>query len=312
MPHFKDFKGDPLRQYVGMLEDLMKEERLSICSHGEDLDGLTSASLVIAVRPEGLEVHFSAPYEIKNLWDSYDLVLDLPPPRGGARVLIDHHASNISLLDRVRTPILRPEYPSTARVLYEILRGWEPGVGRYSELIDLTDATDSGKMDLESSLFTSAIRKLFKERKRKLLEVCGDLLRSPPISSKDLIELPSLRSEVSFLTREYGDLIERVLSLSGGEALLLNVRNYPSYLVPLMQLASQGYKLLGTLTRGSDGLLRLSLRSRPDSPITALQIAEALGGGGHEHAAGALVSPSTMPEIVEKIRRFLSLSVVDL
>lgn len=295
-----------------MLEDLMKEERLSVCSHGEDLDGLTSASLLIAIKPEGIEVHFSAPYEIKNFKGSYDVVLDLPPPIGGARILIDHHISNISLLDRVKTSILRPEYPSTARLLYEILSELEPGVGRYSELIDLTDATDSGRMDLESALFTSAVRKLFKERKRKLLEVCRDLLKTSPTSSKDLLDLPSLRSEVNFLMKEYGGLIERILSLSEGEALLFNVRNYPSYLVPLIQLASQGYKLLGTLTRGSDGLLRLSLRSRPDSPLTALQLAGAFGGGGHEHAAGALVPPSIMPEVLERIRKFLSLDIVDL
>ncbi|MEM3445998.1 MAG: DHHA1 domain-containing protein [Candidatus Korarchaeum sp.] len=297
---------------VKMLEDLMKEEKLSVCSHGEDLDGLTSASLLIAIRPEGLEVYFSAPYEIKNFKGSYDVVLDLPPPIGGTRVLIDHHISNTSLLDRVKTPILRPEYPSTARLLYEILSELEPGVRRYSELIDLTDATDSGRMDLESALFTSAARKLFKERKRKLLEVCRDLLRAPPASSRDLVDLPSLRSEVNFLIREYGSLIERILSLSEGEAILLNVRNYPSYLVPLIQLASQSYKLLGTLTKGSDGLLRLSLRSRPDSPLTALQLAGALGGGGHEHAAGALVSPSIVPEVVDRIRKFLPLDIVDL
>ncbi|MCS7102933.1 MAG: DHHA1 domain-containing protein [Candidatus Korarchaeum sp.] len=295
-----------------ILENLMKEERLSVCSHGEDLDGLVSASLLIAVKPEGLEVHFSAPYEIRDFKGSYDIVLDLPPPKGGSRVLIDHHISNTYLLDRVKISVLRPEYPSTARVLYEILLDWEPGLRKYSELIDLTDATDSGKMDLESALFTSAVRKLFKERKRKLLEVCKDLLRNPPTSSGELVRLPSLRYETKLLIKEHGNLIERVLSLSGGEAILFNVRNYPSYLVPLIQLASQGYKLLGTLTRGSDGLLRLSLRSSTDSPLTALKLAEALGGGGHEHAAGALVPPSVMPEVLERIRKFLSLDIVDL
>lgn len=297
---------------MGIIEDLIKEERLSICSHGEDLDGLTSASLMIAVRPEGLDVHFSAPYEIRDFEGSYDVVLDLPPPRGGARVLIDHHISNTSLLNRVKVPILRPEYPSTARVLYGMVSDWEPGVRRYSELIDLTDVTDSGRMDLDSALFTSAVRKLFKEKRRKLLEVCKDLLRIPPTSSKDLLGLPSLKSEVNLLIREYGGLIERILSLPGGEALLLNVRKYPSYLVPLMQLASQSYKLLGTLTKGSDGSLRLSLRSKPGSPLTALQLAETLGGGGHEHAAGALVPPSAVPELVERIRKFLSLDILDL
>ncbi|MCC6029169.1 MAG: DHHA1 domain-containing protein [Candidatus Korarchaeum sp.] len=295
-----------------MLEDILKEERLSICSHGEDLDGLVSASLMMVVRPEGLEIHFSAPYEIKNSESSYDIVLDLPPPRGGARVLIDHHISNSSALDRVAIPILRTDSPSTARIVYELISEWEPGIERYSAAVELTDEIDSGKMDLKSAIFTSAVRKLFKERRKKLINICKDILKYPPNSTESLIELPSIRSEVNLIMREYGNLIDKILGLPGGDSILLRIESYPSYLVPIIQLAANSYKLLGTVTRGSDGLLRLSIRSRTDSPLTALQLAEAFGGGGHEHAAGALIMPSRMPEVIERIRNFMSLEVIDL
>jgi len=295
-----------------MLEDILKEERLSICSHGEDLDGLLSASLMMIVKPEGLEIHFSAPYEIKNSESSYDIVLDLPPPRGGARVLIDHHVSNSSALDRVAIPILRVDFPSTARIVYELISEWEPGIERYSGAVELADEIDSGKMDLKSALFTSAVRKIFKERRGKLINVCRDILRNPPNSAESLIELPSIKSEVNLIMREYGNLIDKILGLPGGDSILLRIKSYPSYLVPLIQLVANSYKLLGTVTRGSDGLLRLSIRSRADSPLTALQLAEAFGGGGHEHAAGALIMPSNMPEVIERIRNFMTLEVIDL
>ncbi len=295
-----------------MLEDILKGERLSICSHGEDLDGLLSASLMMLVKPEGLKIHFSAPYEIRNSESSYDIVLDLPPPRGGTRVLIDHHVSNSSALDRVVIPILRVDSPSTARIVYELISEWEPGIERYSEAVELTDEIDSGKMDLKSALFTSAVRKIFKERRRKLINVCKDILRNPPNSVESLIKLPSIKSEVNLIVREYGNLIDEILRLPGGDSILLRIESYPSYLVPLIQLAANNYKLLSTVTRGSDGLLRLSIRSRADSPLTALQLAEAFGGGGHEHAAGALIMPSNMPDVIERIRNFMPLEVIDL
>lgn len=295
-----------------MLEILMKEDKLSVCSHGEDLDGLTSASLIMAVKPEGIELQFSAPYEIKNFGGSYDIVLDLPPPKGGARLLIDHHVSNCSLLDRVKAPILRPEAPSTARIVYDTISEWEPAMIRFSGLVGLTDRVDSGEMDVESALFTSAVRKIYKERKRKLIEVCRELIMNPPKESKELVELQSVKPIISSILRDNAVLIEELLSLAEGEALLLELKNYPSYLVPLIQLTSQKYKFFGTITRGSDGLLRLSLRSRKDSPLSALQLAEAFGGGGHEHAAGALIAPSDMPEVIKRIRETLSLEVMEL
>ncbi len=295
-----------------MFELVSKGGRIKVASHGEDLDGLFSASLIMFVHPENLSVHFTAPYEIKGSGETFDLVLDLPPPSGGAIMLVDHHESNLSLLDRVRYPILKPNYPSTARLLHDLLVRWEPSVEEFSSTLDLVDKTDTGDLDLPSALFTAAVRRIFKRRRSYLSKVARDLLARTPTSGEDLVKLPSLRGEIELIEREYGDRIEDLLSLRGGDALLVQMKVLPSYLVPVVQLAARKYRFFGTITTGSDGALRLSLRSRDDSPITALEVAERLGGGGHRNAAGALIMPSKMEDLISMIGSFMELELITL
>ncbi|HDI73955.1 MAG TPA: hypothetical protein ENF57_02975 [Candidatus Korarchaeota archaeon] len=293
-----------------MFEIVSKGGKLSVASHGEDLDGLFSAALILLVQPEGISLHFTAPYEIKDSPNTYDIVLDLPPPMGGTKILVDHHESNLSMLNRVERAYLRPEYPSTARLLYDILRKWEPSVEEYSRTVELVDETDTGNLDFSSALFTSAVRKVFKLRRRDLEKVARDLLIYPPVTSEDLTSLPSIKGEIDLIEREYGEQVREVLVVGGGDALLVQLRSLPSYLVPILQLVAQKYKFFGTITTGSDGALRLSLRSRPDSPLSALEVAEAFGGGGHKNAAGALMMPSSMYELLTMIREHLEVELI--
>ncbi len=293
-----------------MFELVSKGGRLKVASHGEDLDGLFSASLVALMHPEDLDIRFTAPYEIRESPESFDIVLDLPPPKGGTRVLVDHHESNLALLSRVRTAFLKPEYPSTARLLYDILREWEPQVEDFSRTVDLVDQTDTGNLDLSSALFTAAIRKIFKRKRVDLIKVARDLLQYPPTMSDDLINLPTVKREVDLIEREYGDRLRELLYLDGGDALLVRIESLPSYLVPVIQLAAKKYRFFGTITAGSDGALRLSLRSRDDSPLSALEVAERLGGGGHRNAAGALIMPSRVEDLLAILGSKMELELI--
>lgn len=293
-----------------MYELIYKGGRLKVASHGEDLDGVFSASLVIALHPEELTVRYTAPYEIKVSQSNYDLVLDLPPPKGGTRILVDHHESNASLLDRVEIAFLKPEYPSTARILYDVFRKWEPALDEFSTTVDLVDRIDTGDMDFPSALFTASIRKIFKTRRADLLKVSRDLISNPPSRSEDLTKLPTVRKEIQQILREYGRKLEDLITLKGGDALLVKIDGLPSYLVPVIQLAARRYRFFGTITSGSDGALRLSLRSRDDSPIAALEVAERLGGGGHRNAAGAMIMPSRMDELVSLLSSAMELDLI--
>ena len=54
-----------------------------------------------------------------------------------------------------------------------------------------------------------------------------------------------------------------------------------------MFMTIRGVKLISTITEYPTGDVRLSIRSREDSPFGAGEFARTLGGGGHERAAGA-------------------------
>ncbi len=293
-----------------MFEFVSKSEKLYVASHGEDLDGLFSASIIILLHPSKLKLKFTAPYEIKNAGESYDIVLDLPPPRGGAKILVDHHESNLPFTNRVQRAYLKPEYPSTARLLYDLIREYEPSIENYGRTIALVDETDIGNLDPYSALFTSAVRKVFKERRGYLARISRDLLLHPPTKSIDLINLPSIKKEAHLIEKEYGDFIKRVESMEGGDALLVKLETVPAYIVPIIQLAARRYLFFGTITSGSDGALRVSLRTQSSSPLSALMVAKAMGGGGHENAAGALIMPSDIDRLLRMIREQLKVELI--
>ncbi len=292
-----------------MLEFITKGN-ISVVSHGEDLDGIFSASLVLLIQPEDCTVFFSAPYEIRYSKKFYDLVLDLPPPLGGTNILIDHHESNLSLASRAKISVVRPEYPSTARLLYELIVEKEPSVREYEETVSLVDKLDTGNMNYESALFTAAVRKLFKFSRSDLLGISKELLLKKPVTERDLINVPSVKREVQGIEREYGEQLSELLNMGGGEAILVEVKNLPSYLVPMIQLPAKRYMIFGTITTGSDEGLRISLRSRDDSPISALEIAKVLGGGGHRNAAGALIMPSDKDRLLSLIGKRLKVELI--
>ncbi len=292
-----------------MLEFLHKGV-IRVLSHGEDLDGVFSASLMLAVTEEA-ELRFMAPFESKVSQERFDVTLDLPPTIGGTYLLVDHHESNLELAGRAKIAVIKPEYPSTARLLFEILLEEEPTLSEYEPTVRLVDKLDTGDISYPGALFTAVLRKYFKEDRSKLDKISRELLQVKPETEEELIELRSVRREAFLIEKKYGEEVEKVLELEGGEGVLLMVKKLPAYMVPVIQLPAKKYLLLVTATRGRDGKYRLSIRSRDGSPISALQLALKFGGGGHENAAGALIMPSSLSELIEILTSNLKLRVVD-
>ncbi len=292
-----------------MLEFLQKGDA-RVLSHGEDLDGLFSASLVLAVVEEA-RLRFMAPYESKVSQERFDVTLDLPPTQGGTHLLVDHHESNLELAYRAEIPIIRPEYPSTARLLYEILLEEEPSLEEYANTVSLVDDLDTGRINYPGALFTAVLRKYFKEDRSKLNRVAYELLKVRPTREEDLLAMRTIRSEAALIEREYGEALERITKLEGGEGIVLMVKGLPAYLVPVIQLPAKKYLILVTVTQGRDGKYRLSIRSRGNSPISALELAKRFGGGGHENAAGALIMPSSLSELIDILATSVKLEVLD-
>ena len=74
--------------------------------------------------------------------------------------------------------------------------------------------------------------------------------------------------------------------------------------LPGMLMTLMGVKMIAMLTENFSGDIRVSFRSRSGSPITAGETARILGGGGHERAAGCILT-GTLRECVTRVEELM-------
>lgn len=281
----------------------------SLLTHGEDLDGLVSAGIFLKLLEKVVNLKFSAPYWAIEDRRRYDIVTDLPPPRGGCKLLIDHHPSNVELgKKRAIKSFVQPNYPSTALLVWELLNE-ESDLNQLKPLVDLTSEVDSGKYDEGSIKFTVVIRKLFSSTGRgaALKRVVDELISEVPATGEELLGLKTVFPFWQEIEKEEREFLSWIYSLpskidDGSDlAVIIHVGRGPGYLSPLIHYKLQNIVDLETILRISDdGRGRLSIRSRKGSKVSALELATKLGGGGHERAAGATIDPKDI-ELLEKI-----------
>ncbi len=288
---------------VGWLQGL-KDPPYTVLSHGEDLDGIFSASLVHLAFLGQVEMKFMAPDESKISSKSYDITLDLPPTKGGTLILIDHHDSNGELLARAKKHIFDPKAPSTAELVFKgLVDECDP---RIEAAVRFTSEVDRGVMDEKTALFTSLVRRIFRMRRERLAKLSLELLKNPPRTGEDLMSVPTISSEWNLSKKE----MEPVMLWAGklgrldlkNTVLIIDVRGFPGYSTPyILYKTKDSADVLITLTEGKNGCIRSSIRSKDDSLISAIEIARRFGGGGHRNAAGMLINESDL----ERLQRFI-------
>ena len=283
----------------------------SLMTHGEDLDGLVSAGIFWKLLEKVINLKFSAPYWAIDDKKKYDIVTDLPPPKGGCKLLFDHHPSNVELgRKRAIKSFVKPEYPSTALLVWELLSE-ESDLNQLKPLVDLTSEVDSGKYDEGSIRFTVVVRKLFSSpgRETSLRKVVEELIREAPSTGEELLRLKTILPVWKDIENEEKSFLSWINSLpkeigNGKDlAVIIRVGRGPGYLSPLIHYKLQNLVDLEAVLRISDdGRGRLSIRSREGSRVSALELATKLSGGGHKRAAGATINPRDV-ELLEKILR---------
>mgnify|MGYP000167909279 CR=1 FL=1 len=291
-----------------------------VLSHGEDLDGLTSAAMLYAALAGEVRLKFDSPDRTLKSKASVHIVADLPPPAGGALIMFDHHETNVALArERVKRAFVSPRSPSTADVIRSVLSD-RVDFSRLSSLIELTSKIDSGLMGFEGAAFTAAVKKLFWSPKRgALLEsIVRALLESPPASEEALLEIPAVKRSWQEILRLHGQEIRWISQLGscpelqdpGPTAAVVDMRRVPGYLTPLVhQALRDSVDVVVTLGRWRGEDSRVSVRSRPGGPPIPLSLAKIFGGGGHPRAAGFTLRASDLPRMIELLRKS-NLSVV--
>lgn len=214
---------------------------------------------------------------------------------------IDHHADNTLF---ARENCVDALSSSTAELLFRVLAAgnWEI-TKQIAECLYTGIFTDSGGFTFSNT------RAMTHRIAAELIELGVDSShitdfiiqnKTPEIIKLWTYALPRLKlfghENIFAMLRTYADDFSR----SGADTIA--TAGLPNLLMTL-----RGVKLIATVTENParNGEVFLSFRSREQSPVTAWDAANFMGGGGHQRAAGATLKDSNIDEVAERIEAYL-------
>ena len=303
-----------------LIRELDKRVKIKVLTHGEDVDGVACAALLLRRFPNAV-VDVAIPK--RDLSGSYDVVADLPLPRMlEARLWVDHHSSTIEE-GRCEEKIYDPTAPSAAG----LLAGYLGLAG--DELAAIADRADSASYLSESPKelggsydpawdVNDAVKSI--TSKERFVELARVLASRGVAGVKE-----AFGEEISF-TRRLRRAAERVVREVSG---LAGVERPDSYIIIVPPMERGGSTFSGHMVFS---LYRMGAKAsavfygqkpgregcwinvaRGFEGLDASAIAEKYGGGGHRSSAGAPIGPERVEDIKREFERAgLNPIVVDL
>ncbi|MCD6363799.1 MAG: bifunctional oligoribonuclease/PAP phosphatase NrnA [Synergistetes bacterium] len=203
---------------------------------------------------------------------------------GGFVINVDHHLDNKRYGD---LNLIDPKASATGELVYEILSGWEE-----TELIspEVADAlytailTDSGRFSYDStSPRTHLIVADLLSKGANKREITRRIYEMKPFSALKLIGEMLTRAQLCM----DGKVIWSFLPFSSFRLHGVSLVDSEGFLQFLRM--AEGVKIVVLFRELEDGRIRVSLRST-DGNVGVREIAAKFGGGGHEKAAGCVIS----------------------
>lgn len=293
------------------VRDLEGHSRIRVLTHGEDVDGVACAALLLKRFPNAV-VDVAIPK--RDLRGSYDVVVDLPLPKMlEARLWVDHHSATIEE-GRCEEKIYDPTAPSAAGLLARYL-----GLAG-DELAAIADRADSASYLSESPKelggsydpawdVNDAVKSI--TSKERFVELARVLASRGAAAVKEVFE-----EEISYtrrLRRAAEEVVREVSELAAGEG------RPDSYIIIVPPMERGGSTFSGhmvfSLYRMGAKASAVFYGQKPSREgcwinvakgfegLDASAIAEKYGGGGHRSSAGAPIGPERMEEIRREFER---------
>ncbi len=267
---------------------------MKVAVHNDDIDGISCAALILLKHPDA-EIHFLSVTEAQETNEEYDIVADLPKPKN-AKINIDHHESNLERLksENRLSPqdLIDPTSPSAARLVAKYL-GLESNIAK--EIVEMADMADTGHLDEDLYKLDKVIK--YYVRDEKMLRVLAEILSKKGRKFVEDKTFQELWKNVESKLTEGKKRIEKGLSqLKESKvklALVLVSDDIPYFLakdIAHLFLENGGYAIAVIYRDPNTGFKRVSFRISKECKIQANKIAEEIGGGGHEKAAGAILN----------------------
>ncbi|MDO5116631.1 MAG: bifunctional oligoribonuclease/PAP phosphatase NrnA [Synergistaceae bacterium] len=206
---------------------------------------------------------------------------------------IDHHADNTRF---AATNLVKPEASATAEIVTRLIEAYGSGVSEgEANALYVALVTDNGNFRYNSTSAES--------------HKCAAILLEAGAKPAEIDDRINENMSESII-KLWGTAFSRTELFAGGKCALFWLRASeiaasgadPNSLDGLvnMLMRIRGVKIALFLTERSDGVNKLSVRSRP--PYSSRDIAAAFGGGGHINAAGAKL-PGSLEKALENVKK---------
>ncbi len=288
------------------------KEEIIVGTHASDIDGITSAALIIKKFPNA-KIIFTKPNEILRMTIDFDFVIDLPKPRK-CRINIDHHESNYRRLVREKrlteNDLVDPSAPSAASLVAQYFN-LNDRVSK--ELVQMANKADRGDFD-DDLMILDLLIKTNISQKNKLLWLAKKLsmLGKEIFRDKDFLrEAEKLRPLID-LANNIKDIVLGLLR-KGIRVAIFDATRVPyalSKVAPTIFAKKGGDVAMSYYIDPDTGKIRVSIRVG-DYDFKANEFAEMFGGGGHEKAAGiTLIGEGELAVLITKFIDIVRHSVI--
>ena len=279
---------------------------MRVATHASDIDGIVSAALVLMKYPNA-KIDFLTLRDLRLVSDvEYDLVIDLPKlPKAKANV--DHHLSNYEKLVKdkriTEKDRIDPKAPSAADLLIKYLNLEDNPKAR--KLVELANIADTGGYTKEIYILDKIIKchsnepDILHKIAWILVDMGSDFTKDSWVTNEWKRIKPWLEKG-----RKIGKKIVKEALKKGIKYLIVDlISGYPRLAISDLQwlFLNKGGNVIivinrmteqdpvcPRITRGNlHDTVRISLRVSKNCNFDGRKLAEMLGGGGHEKAAGA-------------------------
>ncbi len=266
---------------------------MKVAVHNDDIDGISCAALLILAF-ENPEIDFLSVTEAQETDVHYKVVADLPKTEN-CDINIDHHETNLENLRKTgrlsKMDLIDPSAPSAAKLVAKYFK-LDSQIAK--EIVEMANKADVGELDDDLYKLDKVIK--FYVNDDKTLARIAKILAKKGRSFINDREFNALWLKVSREMKRSLTLInnafKKLETSKSKYAVIILKDNIPYFLAKDLAhkfINGKGLAAAVIYKDPNTGMDRLSIRVSKKCDVKANKIAEKLGGGGHEKAAGAIL-----------------------
>lgn len=211
-------------------------------------------------------------------------------------IVIDHHGTNPGYGD---INLIAPEYPATAQILFDLFKAWN------------VELVHDAAADLFVGMYADTGGFKYQGTTDRTFLAAAELSRLAPdfpkiIAGMENSDSPQDAAFRGLALSKAGGYLDGKIGLSVVPYAAFRAGGIEPRFVRAGSISAElnavkDWLVTGAILEAEPGKVRLSFRSKDADKFDVSKLAEALGGGGHRAASGAVVNGGTAEEVVNAV-----------